>query len=207
MPKQYAFHVNLATCNGCKACQIACKDKNNLPAGIRWRRVVEYGGGNWNTNGGFDTPLGVFSYYVSSACMHCEKPVCAEVCPANAISKRADGIVLINQDQCIGCRYCQWACPYGAPQFDEKRGVMTKCTMCEDLIAKGERPACVDACILRGLDFGELSEMRAKYGNANAIEPLPSASMTSPAIVFTAHKDAQVSGKGTGAILSLPEEM
>jgi anaerobic dimethyl sulfoxide reductase subunit B (iron-sulfur subunit) len=130
-----------------------------------------------------------------------------EVCPAAAISKREDGIVLIDQTKCIGCRYCQWACPYGAPQFREDLGVMTKCTFCEDLQAQGQNPACVDACVMRALDFGELEDLRAKYGNVNAIEPLPEASYTSPAVVITPSRNAQASGTGTGRILNLPEEV
>jgi anaerobic dimethyl sulfoxide reductase subunit B (iron-sulfur subunit) len=134
--------------------------------------------------------------------MHCENPACVNVCPAGAMTKRADGIVLVNQDQCIGCRYCEWACPYGAPQFDERKGVMSKCTLCEDLVAQGQNPACVDSCPARALGFGELSELRAKYGTLNAIEPLPEATLTSPALVITPHRHAQVSGKGTGHILN-----
>ena len=210
MAKQLAFYFDASACNGCKACQIACKDKNNLPVGMNWRRVVQYGGGGWishPTRSDLVVANNIYAYSVSAACMHCEKPICAEVCPAGAITKRADGIVLVNQDQCIGCRYCEWACPYGAPQFDERKGVMSKCTFCEDTMAKGENPACVDACPARALEFGELSELRAKYGTANAIEPLPQADLTSPAVVITPHRHAQVSGKGTGRILDLVQEV
>jgi anaerobic dimethyl sulfoxide reductase subunit B (iron-sulfur subunit) len=143
MAKQLAFYVNIAECVGCKACQVACKDKNDLPEGIRWRRVFEYEGGEWVNQDGTLIPSNLFSYFVSSACMHCENPICLEVCPAEAISKRDDGIVLIDEQKCVGCRYCSWACPYGAPQFNEKRGVMTKCTFCSDLIDQGGSPACV----------------------------------------------------------------
>lgn len=207
MAKQYGFYFDASACVNCKACQVACQDKNNLPAEMRWRRVLQYGGGGWVPKGNVLVPNNIFSYSISFSCMHCEKPACVQVCPTGAMSKRADGIVLINQDQCIGCRYCQWACPYGAPQFSETKGVMTKCTFCEDLLAKGENPACVDACVMRAIDFGELTELRAKYGNSNAIEPLPSASLTSPSFVLTPHKNAQASGKGTGGILNLPEEL
>lgn len=115
--------------------------------------------------------------------------------------------MLIDQDKCIGCRYCQWACPYGAPQFREDLSVMTKCTFCEDLLAQGQNPACVDACVMRCLDFGDLEELRQKYGNLGAFEPLPTSDITRPALVITPHKHAQVSGNGTGKILNLPEEM
>jgi len=148
----------------------------------------------------------VFAYSLSVACMHCDKPLCAEVCPTTAITKRADGVVLIDNDKCIGCRYCEWACPYGAPQFNEELGVMTKCTFCEDLLAKGENPACVDACVMRCLDFGEFNELRAEYGDA-MIEPLAPSDITYPALVVTPHKHSQLVGSGTGKIMNLPEEV
>ncbi len=207
MAKQYAFHINSAQCGNCKACQIACKDKNNLPVGIRWRRVWQYGGGGWTKNGQVWQPSGVFNYSISVSCMHCENPACVNACPASAMYKRPDGVVLVNQDACIGCRYCEWACPYGAPQFNEAKGVMTKCTFCEDLLAQGQNPACVDACPMRAIEFGELSELRAKYGNAMDIEPMPPSWMTNPSVVIAPHRNAQVSGRGTGRILNLPEEL
>lgn len=129
------------------------------------------------------------------------------VCPAQAISKRAsDGVVLIDANSCIGCRYCEWACPYGAPQFNETTGLMTKCDFCEDLQANGENPACVSACVMRVLDYGDLDELRAKYGEQASIEPLPSEEYTQPALVVTPHKDAQPSGAGTGRISVLPQQ-
>jgi anaerobic dimethyl sulfoxide reductase subunit B len=207
MAKQLAFYFDSSTCTDCKACQIACKDKNDLPIGILWRRVFQYGGGSWIPGEKTLIPNHVFSYSVSTACQHCEDPVCRAVCPAAAITKRADGIVLIDTTKCIGCRYCSWACPYGAPQFDQAQGVMTKCTFCSDLQDQGLNPACVDACVMRALDFGELDDLRAKYGSVNAIEPLPTADITHPSLVITPHKDAELSGQGTGRILNLPEEV
>jgi anaerobic dimethyl sulfoxide reductase subunit B len=208
MAKQLAFYFDASACTGCKACAMACKDRSDLPVGINWRKVYQYEGGGWVAHPqdmSLLIPSNLFVYSMSSACMHCERPICAEICPASAISKRDDGIVLIDKDKCIGCRYCEWACPYGAPQFDEAKGYMTKCDMCADLQDKGQKPACVDACVMRVLDIGELDELRAKYGNTGAIEPLPTADLTSPAVVITPHKHAQPSGEGTGHILTLEE--
>ena len=90
MGKQLAFHVDLSGCIGCKACQIACQDKNNLEAGRAWRRVAEVVGGGWVPSAGH-WHSDVFAYYVSTACMHCEKPICTEVCPTRAHAKAERG--------------------------------------------------------------------------------------------------------------------
>jgi anaerobic dimethyl sulfoxide reductase subunit B (iron-sulfur subunit) len=204
MNEQLAFHFDASACTGCKACMAACKDRSDLPVGVNWRQVYQYGGGGWVAdplNRGYSIPNNVFSYAVSVACMHCEKPLCVDVCPAAAISKLDNGAVLINADLCIGCRYCEWACPYSAPQFNEEIGVMTKCDFCVDLQAQGLKPACVDACVMRALDVGELSGLQEKYGTNNAIEPLPVANITFPSIVIKPHRHSQPSGHGTGRII------
>jgi len=209
MAKQMAFHFDASACNGCKACVVACKSKNQLPVGINWRRVTEYGGGNWVPDPSDSTrmlPSNIFAYAVSLACNHCQDPICLESCPTGAISKDDNGVVKIDQSICIGCRYCEWACPYGAPQFDAAAGVMTKCNFCEDLLDQGETPYCVAACVMRALDFGELSDLQAKYGTVDAIEPLPTADLTKPALVITPHPHAQISGEGTGKIIQTAEE-
>jgi anaerobic dimethyl sulfoxide reductase subunit B (iron-sulfur subunit) len=205
MAKQLAFYVNIDDCTGCKTCQIACKDKNNLPTGIRWRRVFEYEGGEWVEQNGNMIPSGVYAYSVSAACMHCQKPICTEVCPVSAISKRDDGIVLIDQNKCIGCRYCSWACPYGAPQFNVESGVMTKCNMCYDLVDKGEKPACVQACPNRALDFGPLDELQQAHGNFSAPAPLPDPNITHPSVVYNANHVTKTAGDTSGQVKNLEE--
>ncbi|NLG98441.1 MAG: dimethylsulfoxide reductase subunit B [Chloroflexi bacterium] len=207
MAKQLAFHVDSSVCTKCKACQIACKDKNDLPIGVLWRRVYQYGGGGWVKSGNMLVPSNIFAYSISLSCNHCENPACMDVCPTMAISKDENGVVKIDQKKCIGCRYCEWACPYGAPQFNEEQGYMTKCNFCEDLIAKGENPVCVDACPMRAIHYGELKDLQAQYGTQNEFEPLPTSEITHPSLVVTPHKHAQVSGKGTGSILNMPEEI
>lgn len=204
MSNQLAFYFDASVCTGCKACMAACKDRSNLPVGVNWRRVIQYGGGGWvpdPLNRGYTIPNNIYAYAVSVACMHCENPICAEVCPSKAITKQADGIVLINRDLCIGCRYCEWACPYGATHFNEEQGVMTKCDFCADLQVQGLNPACVDACVMRALEVGEISELREKHGSENAIEPLPVANITKPAFVVTPHRHSPPSGEGTGRII------
>ncbi len=205
MSKRYGFYLDTSSCTGCKACQIACKDKNNLSVGVLWRRVVEVQGGEWLPRGAAWL-TSAFSYFVSSACMHCEAPICAEVCPTKALYQRADGVVLIDAQRCMGCRYCEMACPYKAPQFDPARGVMTKCDFCYDLLDKGKSPACVSACQMRVLHFGDIDELRAEFGCVNDIYSLPDPDLTGPAIVLTPHPDA-VRGALSGAKIGNQEEI
>ena len=163
MAKQLGFYFNSSACTGCKACQVACKDKNDLEVGLLWRRVYEVSGGDWEEREGVYRNS-VFAYNISMACNHCEKPECVYKCPTNALQKdKKRGIVSIDPELCIGCRYCEWNCPYGAPQYDKNNGVMTKCDFCSDYLEQGKAPACVDACPMRALDFGEIGALRKKY--------------------------------------------
>lgn len=209
MAKQLGFYFDASACNGCKACVIACKSKNQLPVGINYRKVLQYGGGSWvpdSRDRNFMLPNNVFVYSLSIACMHCADPLCVEACPAGALQKREeDGIVLCEVDRCIGCQYCSWACPYGAPQFDEESGKLAKCDLCADLIDQGEQPFCAAACVMRALEVGDIEELRAKYGNVDAVAPLPDSDITRPSIVITPHRHSQESGAGTGRILDLEE--
>lgn len=196
MAKQQAFYFDASACIGCKSCEIACKDKNNLPVGVRLRRVVEQGGGHWEMIDGFAQPVGIYTYFVSSACMHCEDPACVNVCPTGAMYKRdEDGLVLINHDKCIGCNNCALACPYGAPQYNPSAGQMAKCDFCASL--NGETPACVATCPQRALNFGDLDELREQYGDECELAPLPSGDLTHPSFVMTPHRYSKKTGTDT----------
>jgi DMSO reductase iron-sulfur subunit len=192
----YAFYFDSNSCSGCKACQVACKDKHGLEVGRLWRRVYEVSGGGWRQEGAAWL-TDAFAYNLSIACNHCEKPACKEACPAGAIYQRADGIVLIDGEHCMGCQYCSWACPYGAPQYDAAAGRMSKCTFCVDLIEVGLSPACVAACPLRALDFGDLDELRARYETVEMAFPLPAAELTRPALALRPHRDVGRARAGT----------
>jgi anaerobic dimethyl sulfoxide reductase subunit B (iron-sulfur subunit) len=185
---RYGFRVDLSSCIGCKACQVACKDRNASPVGVRWRRVVELSGGDWIRRGELWIDSS-FTYFVSVACMHCADPICVEVCPTRAMRAREDGIVLIETDRCIGCRYCEFACPYSAPQFDPSRGVMTKCDFCHDELDRAGAPACVLACPMRVLDWGDIDEPEARDAGQHDAHPLPDDSLTRPNRVHTPHRD------------------
>jgi len=202
--RQYAFFFDASACTGCKACQIACKDKNDLKPGVLWRRVYEVSGGGWRKEGGAWTP-DIAVYNISLSCNHCLNPVCADACPTGAIRKRADGLVLIDGDLCIGCRYCEWACPYGAIRFDDTAHRAGKCDFCADLLDRGEKPACVASCPARALDFGDFDELKKIYGSESAIFPLPDPSLTEPALIVKPHPDAAGAARKKAAVANWEE--
>ncbi len=195
----YGFFFDQTLCTGCKACQMGCIDKHDLPLGVLWRRVAEYSGGTWQVDGDSVSPS-IFTYYTSVACNHCDHPVCTEVCPTTAMTIRDDGTVFVDQGKCVGCRYCEWACPYGAPQFNAESGHMTKCDLCADYRSEGLDPACVAACPSRALHWGPIDELRAAHGDTVGIAPLPDPNLTNPHLVIQPHRDAQRWDQATGHI-------
>jgi anaerobic dimethyl sulfoxide reductase subunit B (iron-sulfur subunit) len=205
---QLGFLFDSTICTGCKTCQVACQDKSNLSASLLFRRVFYYGGGNWEIKNDLPVANGVFRYFVSDACNHCAAPACIAACPVSAIVKdEENGVVWIDGEVCIGCKSCSTACPYAAPVFDEETGIERKCDFCRDLLAEGKEPACINGCNQRALKFGVYEELKSQYPDAvDNVEPLPVPS-TGPSLLIRPHKDAQESGKGTGEILNMPEEL
>lgn len=203
---QYGFYFDSSRCTGCKTCAMACKDFYDIGTDRDWRRVYEYAGGNWMQNKDGSWQPDVFSYYMSISCNHCDKPACVAACPTGAMHKREqDGLVAVNQERCIGCQYCGMACPYGAPQYDSSKKVMSKCHGCYVRVEQGKRPVCVEACPLRVLDFGPIEELRKKYGHEASIAPLPSAQMTAPNLVIRPNATARASGDKQGRLINMRE--
>ena len=175
---QLGFKVDLSRCVGCHACEIACKQEQNTLPGVRFRQVIE------REFGTYPTPKRLF---VSMACNHCAEPACLKACPQGAIAKDPKwGLVLIDEEACIGCRYCAAVCPYGAPQYNAASQKMEKCTLCVHRVLTADRtertayePACVSTCIGKALELVELPTQT---------EPDPSEfaerKMTEPSIVF-----------------------
>ena len=198
----YGFYFDSTRCTGCRTCEMACKDYKDLPAEIAFRRVFDYEGGSCALGADGTVASDAFMYHVSDACNHCENPKCFAACPTGAIEKDDDGIVFINQETCTGNGACVDACPYGVPILVKEEGKAKKCDMCRDRVAEGKQPICVEACPLRALDFGEISELRQKYGEMADIAPLPSADETKPNIVITEPVNAKPAGDTTGSVLN-----
>ncbi len=191
---QLGFVHNNVDCIGCRACEIACKDKNGLAPGPRFRRVQYIEGGTYPN---------VFAYKFNMSCNHCAEPACLPTCPTGAIFKRKDnGIVDIDSTLCIGCRRCEAACPYGAPQFDPEEQIVKKCNMCVDEIEAGRKPYCVMACMMRVLDIGPIQEIWDGEYKTTAIGPhdtvvrqvknMASIELTKPSLGIVAHSKGKV---------------
>jgi Fe-S-cluster-containing dehydrogenase component len=116
-------------CMGCHACEVACKQEHGLGVGPRLVRVIE------------QAPS-----YIPIYCHHCAEPPCGESCPVEAITRNEQGIVLVDNDRCIGCRECVEACPFGAMQFDDDRDLAVKCDLCINRLKNNEAPACATVC-------------------------------------------------------------
>lgn len=166
------FYFDITRCIGCRACQVACKDKNRLEVGALYRKVNTY------TVGSFPSIEG---YSYSASCNHCSEPICLQNCPTGAIYKAADGTIIQDPSICIGCRMCVMSCPYGHPQYFPDAGVAGKCDGCYGLRQAGNEPACVSGCPNRALDFGEMDELRAKHGkdlDNGSVAVLPAPELT-----------------------------
>jgi Fe-S-cluster-containing dehydrogenase component len=157
--KQMTLVIDLDRCIGCCACEVACKQENDVDLEVNWNKVLNVG------------PIGTFpeveQYFLPAVCQQCEKPACVQVCPTGASYKRAeDGIVLINKEICIGCRYCMMACPYGVRNFNQQKKVVEKCTLCIQLQAIDEKPACVKNCPGGARIFGDIKDPNSDVSKA-----------------------------------------
>ena len=163
--RQWVMVIDMRRCDGCNKCTEGCQDAHHLPKTTEWIKVHRLK----NKRGQ--------EYFMPRPCMQCENPMCLRVCPVGATFKDAEGIVLVDQDRCIGCRMCIAACPYGARYFNEKastyvnpfgqkptpqypvpqqKGTVGKCMLCVHRTGEGKLPACVEACEMYALYIGDL---------------------------------------------------
>lgn len=181
---QFGYALNLSACTGCRQCEYACAAENNTSRDpdMHYIRVVELDVGTFDLAGGDLDYEGTVprsgKVYMPIACQQCANPPCVRACPVHATWRDRDGIVVIDYDWCIGCRYCQAACPYGARRFNfsepsirpseinpdqgylsnrvRPAGVMEKCHFCLHRVRRGQLPACQEACPVGARKFGNL---------------------------------------------------
>jgi tetrathionate reductase subunit B len=169
----YAMGISIHKCIGCGRCADACKNENKVPREEHFFRtwVERYmippdGEAEVDSpNGGIDgfpktdeKKEILRTYFVPKLCNHCENAPCVQVCPVGATYTSRDGVVLVDKDYCVGCRYCIQACPYGARYLHPETHTADKCTFCYHRIVKGLRPACVEVCPTQARIFGEIGK-------------------------------------------------
>ncbi len=159
---RYGMLIDLDTCVECNTCTVACKLDNGTEVSIKWGRVVA-------------EESGVFPHvrkvYLPLLCMQCEEPQCVEVCPTGASYKKPDGIVLVDQSKCIGCKFCMVACPYQA-RYLNSEGVVEKCDFCLDRVEIGHQPLCVETCPYEARIFGDLDDEEGAIRKAMKSTPV-----------------------------------
>ncbi len=178
--KSYGFFTDTTVCIGCKACEVACKEWNNLPAdnlgmtgqsfdntgalsANTWRHVafVEKKGG-CGVRADIETPYQSGWLMMSDVCKHCHNAPCLEACPTGALFKTEFDTVVVQQDICNGCGYCVPACPFGVVDLSANDGKAHKCTLCYDRLKGGLEPACAKSCPTDSIQFGELEILQAR---------------------------------------------
>jgi Fe-S-cluster-containing dehydrogenase component len=169
-PDRVGMLVDLSQCIGCRKCEEACKQSNQLPpvsAPLEDKSVFDQPRrtdvDNFTVvNRFFPNPADPQPVFVKKQCMHCEEPACASACLVSALTKTKEGAVRYNADLCIGCRYCMIACPFSIPAFEYHNAAspkVMKCTLCFDRIKSGQIPACASICPNEAITFGKRSEL------------------------------------------------
>ncbi|MBA4175971.1 MAG: 4Fe-4S ferredoxin [Leptothrix sp. (in: Bacteria)] len=211
--RRWAFGVNVNKCIGCLRCVEACKAENDVPRNAHqfrtWvERYVHIEGEEGMRIDSQQDPVNIAAagseseyrfanryqgkkidkaFFVPKLCNQCANPACVQVCPVGATYKTEDGVVLVDDKRCIGCRYCVQACPYGARYFDERRGVPDKCTWCYHRITKDLQPACVEMCPTGARVFGDLRDRESPislFVRNNQIQVLKPESGNAPQVFY-----------------------
>lgn len=174
--KKFVMVIDLSRCKNAKKCQSACNHMHHIHPGQNWIKVYPMQDAEHTA-----------PYWQPTTCMHCDEPPCVKVCPVDATFKRQDGIVLIDSDRCIGCRFCMAACPYSTRVFNwedpnlpkeladqsyscessmpQKKGTVGKCDFCPDMVRKGDLPHCVTSCPNGVFFFGDMLEDSVTNGS------------------------------------------
>ena len=171
--KKFVMVIDLSRCKDALKCQKSCAKHHALPEDVKWLKVLK-----------MQESEETAPYWMPKPCFHCDHPPCVKVCPVDATYKRSDGIVLIDNERCIGCRFCMAACPYSARSFNwgepkipadvnyspetsvpRKKGTVEKCDFCPDMLRQGKLPHCVSACPNGVYYFGDLNEDTVTNGD------------------------------------------
>lgn len=200
----WAMLVDTRRCIACQACTMACSMENALPEGQFRTTVATYA-----VSAGGTTGVAV----VPRLCNHCEEPPCIPVCPVGATFKRADGVVLVDGERCVGCAYCVQACPYDARFVNHHTGKADKCTFCSHRVEAGLLPACVETCVGGARIFGDLNKpdgelVQRLKAAADKVHVLKPEAGTRPRVFYIGleeHLDGRVEGRSAADMMWRPD--
>jgi formate dehydrogenase iron-sulfur subunit len=182
-PPRKGFFTDTSVCIGCKACEVACKEWNQIPddgfalTGMSYDNTGSLNANTWRhvafieqpARGGSGSEAMDFRWLMSSdVCKHCTHAACLDVCPTGSLFRSEFGTVVVQPEVCNGCGYCVAACPYGvierrtAPDGARNVGIAQKCTLCYDRLTAGQRPACASACPTESIQFGDVDDLRER---------------------------------------------
>ncbi|MCF8242478.1 MAG: 4Fe-4S dicluster domain-containing protein [Melioribacteraceae bacterium] len=205
----WSMGIDINKCIGCGRCADACKTENDVPREPFFFRTwveryriyqdgdVQIDSPNGAVNGfekGTESKNIERSFFVPKICNHCDNPPCVQVCPVGATFKSEDGVILVDKNYCIGCRYCIQACPYGARYLHPETRTADKCTFCYHRLVQGKLPACVETCPTQARIFGELKKKASpleRFRRMNKINVLKPALNTEPKVYY-ANLDMEV---------------
>lgn len=182
--QEMAFMIYPDRCTGCRACQVACKNWNQLP-GVKTKNTgsfenpptlnpttytkIKFNEYSSSSDSGDTIHYGISWLFLKQQCLHCTEATCMLVCPSpGALTRTSEGIVVHNPDKCIGCKYCVFTCPFEVPQFDKITQKISKCHLCHDRVANGLIPACASTCPTGAIQFGDRSKLIAEAKTSGA---------------------------------------
>ena len=201
--KKYVMIMDLDLCVGCRGCEVACRQEHDLKPRIGERlnlktKRIPY----WTkveTVGPFGTFPEVDMFYFPRMCNHCDDAPCVQECPVNAMIKRDDGVVYIDENKCISCLKCTDVCPFNAIFYDKDEDSVSKCNLCIHLIDNGLEPACVSTCMTKARIFGDVNDseslpgsiLKEKEGSIMQI-PMPWDSRAVPNVIYVRSKKRKI---------------
>lgn len=176
--KRYAMVIDLRRCIGCHSCSVACKAENAVPLGVwrSWVKQIEKG-----------RYPNVRKFFLPSLCNNCANPICIQNCPTKATWQRDDGIVMVDEHRCIGCKYCIASCPYDARHINPLKKIVQKCYWCYHRVDKGLEPACVNTCPVGARTFGDLNDANSevfKLISTNPVQVIKQNMATFPQVYY-----------------------
>lgn len=165
-----AILYDSSKCTACKGCQVACKQWNQLPSPLTndeytytesFQAPLDLAPNTWLIINfrEEDKEIGIDWNFMRNSCFHCTEAACEMACPVGAISHKDNGAVVIDQEKCIGCRYCVAACPFSVPRWDEAKNKTFKCWQCFDRTSAERQPSCVSTCPTGALEYGDRADM------------------------------------------------